>query len=112
MTELKTIIKSFAFWSLFILFLVFIYKCPFRLLFHYPCPGCGLSRAVISFLKGDIKEAFNYHPLFLLAGFEIIYLLFRKKFRLPIYIEFIILIITTILFLSVYIYRIKNGLLV
>ncbi|PHS36141.1 MAG: hypothetical protein COA82_02370 [Alkaliphilus sp.] len=29
-----------------------------------PCPGCGLTRAFESLIKGDVKSAFYYHPLF------------------------------------------------
>ncbi|MBR2460441.1 MAG: DUF2752 domain-containing protein [Clostridia bacterium] len=29
-----------------------------------PCPGCGLTRATLSALRGDIATAFAYHPLF------------------------------------------------
>lgn len=29
-----------------------------------PCPGCGLTRAFESLIKGDVKSAFNSHPLF------------------------------------------------
>ena len=30
----------------------------------FPCPGCGLTRASLSFLRGDIAAAFGYHPVF------------------------------------------------
>lgn len=38
--------------------------CPIRLLTGIPCPGCGLSRAWLSFLHLDVVQAFRYHPLF------------------------------------------------
>lgn len=41
--------------------------CYFKAFFGLPCPGCGLTRASVSFVKGDIAAAFFYHPLFLLV---------------------------------------------
>ncbi|MBQ9116071.1 MAG: DUF2752 domain-containing protein [Clostridia bacterium] len=29
-----------------------------------PCPGCGLTRATLSALRGDLSTALAYHPLF------------------------------------------------
>ncbi|MDO4337664.1 MAG: DUF2752 domain-containing protein [Eubacteriales bacterium] len=40
------------------------YKCPVRLLFHIDCPGCGMTRAVLSALRLDFNAAFRYHSLF------------------------------------------------
>ena len=39
--------------------------CPFRFFLGIPCPGCGITRALFSFVTGHIHEAFHYHPLFL-----------------------------------------------
>ena len=38
--------------------------CPFVILTGFPCPGCGLTRAGILFLKGEFKEAFRMNPVF------------------------------------------------
>lgn len=35
--------------------------CPTKRFLHLPCPGCGMSRALISFLKGDFIEAMYYN---------------------------------------------------
>ncbi len=48
-----------------------IYKCPLDYIFGIPCPACGITRAFLSLLKGDIRMAFYYHPLWpvaLIAG--------------------------------------------
>ncbi len=39
-------------------------NCPIRFLTGISCPGCGMTRAWISFLHGDLLSAFDYHPLF------------------------------------------------
>ena len=41
--------------------------CPLRRLTGISCPGCGLSRAYLSFFRGDIIAAFSFHPLFFTA---------------------------------------------
>lgn len=35
--------------------------CPFLRFFHIPCPGCGLTKSIIHFYKGEIIESFQYH---------------------------------------------------
>ncbi len=36
--------------------------CLFRAFSGLPCPGCGLTRALIALLHGDPAAAFAYHP--------------------------------------------------
>lgn|GEM_PF-421410 len=58
--------------------LVFTTICPMQLLFGLPCPGCGLTRAAMLLLKGQVKEAYGMHP-FLFVG--ILLLLYWGFFR-------------------------------
>jgi hypothetical protein len=37
--------------------------CPFKLATGLPCPGCGLTRAVVAALHGDPSTSFYFHPL-------------------------------------------------
>lgn len=37
--------------------------CMWRTLLGRRCPGCGLTRSVVTFLHGDYARAFLYHPL-------------------------------------------------
>lgn len=54
----------------------FMYECPLRFVFGLPCPGCGMSRAFISLITLDFKDAFFYHPLFpLVIIIAVVYLL-------------------------------------
>jgi hypothetical protein len=42
--------------------------CPTALFFGIPCPGCGLTRATLALLRGDVASALHFHPLvFVLA---------------------------------------------
>lgn len=36
--------------------------CPFKALTGIPCPGCGMTRAILSITKGDFHRAFGYNP--------------------------------------------------
>jgi hypothetical protein len=37
------------------------WPCPFLLAFGLPCPGCGLSRAAVILLSGDLRRALTLH---------------------------------------------------
>lgn len=37
--------------------------CPMRVTTGVPCPGCGLTRAMLALLSGDLAEALHWHPL-------------------------------------------------
>jgi hypothetical protein len=37
--------------------------CPFRLLTHVPCPGCGMTHAMLALCRGDLRAALIAHPL-------------------------------------------------
>lgn len=66
-------ICALMFVSYFILNL-FHMGCPIKFTTGISCPGCGMTRAVLSVLRLDFQDAFHYHPLFMLA--PIIFLLF------------------------------------
>ena len=37
--------------------------CPMAGVLGVPCPGCGLTRATLAALRGDLRGAFRLHPL-------------------------------------------------
>lgn len=37
--------------------------CPVASTFGIPCPGCGLTRATLALLHGDVHTALHLHPL-------------------------------------------------
>ncbi|MBZ0122044.1 MAG: DUF2752 domain-containing protein [Sandaracinaceae bacterium] len=42
--------------------------CPTRLMFGIPCPGCGLTRASVALLSGDLVAMLRFHPLAPILG--------------------------------------------
>lgn len=68
--------------ALLLLFLWFSgYQCPLLFFFGIPCPFCGMTRAFLCLLSGDLTTAFYYHPLWpVVLGIFIIFPLW--KFRL------------------------------
>ncbi len=55
--------------------------CPIKFLTGVSCAGCGMTRAWLSFLRGDIAGAFSFHPLFWILIPTGLLFLFRN--RLP-----------------------------
>lgn len=41
--------------------------CLFQLLFHWQCPGCGMTRALCAAMHGDIAAAWNFNSLFVVV---------------------------------------------
>lgn len=37
--------------------------CPLKMLTGFPCPGCGITKAIIFFYEGDLLKSFYYHVL-------------------------------------------------
>lgn len=36
--------------------------CPFEKLTGIPCPGCGMTRAVVAVSKGELIQSIHFHP--------------------------------------------------
>lgn len=73
--------------------------CLIRGLTGIPCPSCGMSRAIIAVINGDIINAFKFHPLFWLPFIVLVLIIFKRRFFKE------ILICTIILMVIVYILR-------
>ncbi|MBR6445371.1 MAG: DUF2752 domain-containing protein [Prevotella sp.] len=36
--------------------------CPFMRYAHFPCPGCGLTKSLVSLVQGKLLTSLSYHP--------------------------------------------------
>lgn len=55
--------------------------CPFHSLLGIPCPGCGMTRAFLALLRGDVRKAFYWHPLFPLVILIFLVFLLKRKYK-------------------------------
>ena len=78
--------------------------CPIKFFTGIPCPGCGMSRAIMSCLTLDFDIAFALHPLFPLAPVVIAYIIFGDM--LPQRVNNGIGTALAAVFIAVYAYRI------
>lgn len=57
--------------------------CPFKMITHFDCPGCGMQRGFLLLLRGDITGSFFMYPALLpilgLFGLLVLQLIFRFR---------------------------------
>lgn len=73
--------------------IIFKLPCIWILLTDIPCPGCGMTRALISALKLDFKSAFSFHSMFWSIPLLLGYFFFDGKLFKPKILNRIIFII-------------------
>ena len=56
--------------------------CLFRNLAGWECPGCGMTRAVLSLLRGDLAAALHYNRMVVLV-FPLLCCLLLAELRNP-----------------------------
>ena len=82
----KRLLKIFIFILVLISYLIIgkkfnIYlRCPIHEIFHVYCPGCGLTRMLLSMLKLDFYQAFRYNPVVCIMTPFIILLYIEKVY--------------------------------
>lgn len=108
---MKRVKSFFTIFSISIFILLFNTKCIFKSIIGVPCPGCGLTRAWISFIKGTISEAFYWHPLFLMIPALAILILLYFKGSFIKYRRYILIAIVTIVGLYIIVYIVRMVIL-
>lgn len=88
---------------------VFITGCPIRELTGIPCPGCGMSRAWLSLLRGDFAAAWRYHPLFWLVPVALALLFVKKGPLATVKGRAVLWSLIALTFVLVYLLRLWNG---
>lgn len=86
--------------------------CLFRRVIDFPCPGCGLTRAWLSFFSGDIMMAFRYNPCFITFPFMMMIVVHRKTRVMKLVdvkVTDAIVVLNAMVMLGCYVTRIVNG---
>ncbi len=81
--------------------------CPLRFLTGFCCPGCGMSRAVLSLVCFDLEASLHYHPLVLILPIAAAVYFLRR--RIPKKLMIILCVAALLLFLAVYIIRLTGD---
>ena len=56
--------------------------CPVHALTDIPCPGCGITRASVAFVRGEWGQVWELHPFaFLLVPLALLFLLVPDRMR-------------------------------
>jgi len=58
---------------------IFGYVCPSEIIIGLPCPGCGLTRAALLLLKGDLMGSLRMNPMLLFIPVYFILVICKKK---------------------------------
>jgi hypothetical protein len=58
---------------------MFWWVCPFDYYLKIQCPGCGITRAWIHFLSGDLSRALSLNKYFLLFPLLLLFVIWRGK---------------------------------
>lgn len=86
----------------------FYIPCIFKQITGFYCPGCGITRCILSILNLEFYRAFRYNPLvFLMIPFLFIYIIYNLYLyitnnednfikKIPRYIWYILLFITIV----------------
>ncbi len=102
--------KNILTYAALVVFLVFWYTffgCPLKWATGIPCAGCGMTRAVLALLRGDLRSALYFHPLvFVLPVIACVYLC-RKHISQKA--QYILVALMLSLFTAVYFYRLLSG---
>lgn len=90
--------------------------CPFALCTGTACPGCGMTRAASSLLRGDVAGALTLHPLVPLVGLQLaagwVWFVLRRRERVqPLSNRSLnaILIASAVALLAVWVVRLLSG---
>lgn len=107
MPKLKNIllvIVALLIWKIALL-TMFHASCPIVIITGFPCPGCGISRALAQILAGNWKNAFDMNPSVFLWILWVLYAIFGRYILKRKRAIMVTLGITVICSFLIYLYR-------
>ncbi len=114
---IKADFKKIFFRNLIYFFILVIYvkfleihgvTCPFKMIFKIPCPTCGVTRALLALLRGDIASYMKFNPMALPLFVSVAVMLNSDVFKKPKGV-IVLSIITVSVSLVIYILRFITG---
>jgi len=84
--------------------------CFYKRYFGIECPGCGMQRALLELLKGNIQQSFLLFPALFSILLMFVYLALHLRFKFKAGAENLkmLFILNTIIIVFNYIYRLIN----
>lgn len=85
---------------------IFRISCPMVAITGFPCPGCGVTRACVSLVRGEFYKAFCQHAfVYVLIVYAVFFFVWRYLFQKDS--KMLVRVGTVVLFLMIayYIYR-------
>ncbi len=82
-------------------------QCPIKFFTGICCPGCGMTRALLSILRLDFEAAVHYHPAVFIMPIAALIFIMKKKIN-PTVVR-VLLILFILILLVIYLYRLING---
>lgn len=79
--NIKTYIILFVVLIVYLLEVILVgysIPCPFHYVTGLKCPGCGITRMIISLAHLDFKRAFYYNPFLFVTGPLLLYFFFKN----------------------------------
>lgn len=93
--------ETFALLLILLLLSILLFRfditCPIKAMTGLSCPGCGMTRAWLSLLQGDLSTALAYHPLFPLPLLLLGLAVFRHRLPRSLFLGLILFNIALIL---------------
>ena len=99
-----------VFLALFLLLFYFAdVGCVWQRLFQLPCPGCGMTRAWLSALRGEFRKAFYYNAMFWSVPLLVLFILKNGRLFLKKWVNIAVLSAIAAGFLANYIWHLSIG---
>lgn len=108
--KIRLLREKLIFTALYAALVVLLYRwdvpCLFLRFCGLSCPGCGMTRAYLALMQGDVMGAFAHHPMFWAVPIIYLFILFDGRLFRQRYLNYGSLILLGLGFLLTWLGRI------